>query len=339
MTNLSPSEREAVASDVLATADQGCARRMLLAAIAGCGCGREAASSYLELRFRRPGESMHQSFHECADVAAVSARAAVLAAENDVYVGAAPRVRRFGGVDAIERVHCLWADLDDPDAVDALASFQPQPSLVIASGSPSSSHAWWVLNEALSPAHARVALRRLAHRLGADMAAAEPARILRPPGTRNHKHDPPAAVTCTHVQLDSWPAREIVGGLPDPPERPARPAPAAPPVRDTADALRSFTAEEYIRALTGRDAGRDAKVQCPFHGGGQERTPSMQLYGDTWACFACPPLRPDRDHAGGDIYTFAGVLYDLDPRDAEQFKALRRRLATELLADHHKAAA
>jgi hypothetical protein len=173
------------------------------------------------------------------------------------------------------------------------------------------------------------------------MAAAEPARILRLPGTLNHKHDPPSSVTCTRVELDSFHAREIAGSLPDPPTRDQRPATVATPrpARDTADALRSFTAEEYIRALTGRDAGHDGKVQCPFHGGGQERRASMQLYGDTWACFACPPLRPNRDHAGGDIYTFAGVLYDLDPRDAEQFKALRRRLAAELLADHHKAAA
>jgi hypothetical protein len=65
----------------------------------------------------------------------------------------------------------------------------------------------------------------------------------------------------------------------------------------------------------------------------------MHLYGDGWACFACPPLRPDRDHAGGDIYTFGGLHYGLDPRDPEQFKRLRRRLAADLLAHHHKAAA
>jgi hypothetical protein len=314
------------------------ARRLLLAAIAGCG--REPASSFLELRFREPGAPMRQAFYPCRDVATVSARAAVLAADHDVYAACAPRTRRFGGADAIERVWMLWADLDGPDALERLASFEPWPSFVVRSGSTSCAHAWWVLNAPLRPDHARVALRRLAHALGADMAAAECARILRLGGTRNFKSDPPSPVICTRLELSSFHARDVVGHLADPPapERPA-PAPVARPARDTADALRTIPAAEYVPALTGHEAGRDGKVRCPFHAAGQERTPSMHLYGDGWACFACPPLRPDRDHAGGDIYTFGGLHYGLDPRDPEQFKRLRRRLAADLLAHHHKAAA
>jgi len=314
------------------------ARRLLLAAIAGCG--REPSSSFLELRFREPGAPMRQAFHECRDVASTAARAAVLGQQHDTYVGCAPRTRRFGGADAVERVHVLWSDLDGADALERLAGFKPWPSIVVRSGSPACAHAWWVLNRPLTPAHARVALRRLAHALGADMASAEPARILRLPGTLNHKSDPPSSVTCTRLELDSFHARDVVGHLPDPPapERPA-PAPVARPARDTADALRTIPAAEYVPALAGHEAGRDGKVRCPFHAAGQERTPSMHLYGTGWACFACPPLRPDRDHAGGDIYTFGGLHYGLDPRDPEQFKRLRRRLATDLLAHHHKAAA
>ncbi len=95
---------------------QADARRLLLAAIAGLG--REPASSFLELRFRRPGEPMRQAFHECRDAAQVSARAAVLAQQHDTYAACAPRTRRFGGADAVERVWMLWADLDGADALD-----------------------------------------------------------------------------------------------------------------------------------------------------------------------------------------------------------------------------
>lgn len=314
------------------------ARRLLLAAIAGLG--REPASSFLELRFREPGGQMRQAFYACDDVAQVAARAAVLAQQHDTFAACAPRTRRFGGADAVERLWMLWADLDGADAIGRLDAFEPAPSFVVASGSPGCSHAWWVLNAPLRPDHARVALRRLAHALGADMAAAETARILRLPGTLNHKHDPPSPVICTRLELDSYTARDVVGHLPDPPapERPA-PAPVARPARDTADALRTIPAAEYVPALTGHEAGRDGKVRCPFHAAGQERTPSMHLYGDGWACFACPPLRPDRDHAGGDIYTFGGLHYGLDPRDPEQFKRLRHRLATDLLAHHREIAA
>jgi len=321
-----------------ATIPQPAARRLLLAAIAGCG--REPAASFLELRFRRPDDPMRQAFISTRDIASVGARAAVLAQQHDVYAGCAPRGRRFGGADAIQRVHCLWADLDSQDALERLAAFEPCPNIVVRSGSPGCAHAWWVLNAPLRPDHARVALRRLAHALGADMAAAEPARILRLPGTRNHKSDPPSPVTCTRLELSSFHARDVVGHLTDPPERRPEPAaPAAPRPVDGSDAVRTVPAEEYVRALTGREVGRDGKVRCPFHAAGEERTPSMHLYGDGWACFACPPLRPDRDHAGGDIYTFGGLHYGLDPRDPEQFKRLRHRLATDLLAHHHRAAA
>ena len=321
---------------------QTAARRLLLQAIAG----REPASSFLELRFREPGGPMRQAFTPCRDLGAASARAAVLAQEHEVYVGAAPRAYRFGGAQAVERVWCLWADCDGHEVLEVLETFAPAPSIIVASGSPGCAHAWWALNAALRPDHARVALRRLAHALGADMAAAEPARILRLPGTLNHKHDPPAPVTCTRLELDSYDAREIVGALPEPPATIERPAPVAmrssraPAQDDVTDPLRTIPAIEYVPALTGREPGRDGKVACPFHAGGQERTPSLHLYGEGWTCFgSCQPLRPDRNRRGGDVYVFGGLLYGLDWRDRDQFLEIRRRLAAELLPHLREVAA
>ena len=303
---------------------QADARRLLISAVAGLG--REPESSFLELRFRAgPGAPMRQAFISSCDVASVGARVAVLAQEHDVYVGCAPRGRRFGGVDAIERVWMLWADLDGPDALDCLASFEPWPSFVVRSGSPDSAHAWWVLQKPLRPIHARVALRRLAHTLGADMAAAEPARILRLPGTRNHKHEPPTPVECTRLELTSFHARDVVGHLADPPERRA-PAATAPRALETDDPLRELAATEYVPPLTGHQVGADGKTLCPLPGH-DERTPSFHAYPtpeDGWHCFGC--------QRGGTIIDLGAALYDIEPR-GRGFHDIRRRLAADLLRE------
>ena len=44
-------------------------------------------------------------------------------------------------------------------------------------------------------------LRRLAHYLDADLQAAEPARVLRLPGTQNFKYDPPRHVVVERRRL------------------------------------------------------------------------------------------------------------------------------------------
>ena len=68
--------------------------------------------------------------------------------------------------------------------------------------------------------------------------------------------------------------------------------------------------------------GRDGKIRCPLH---EDRTPSMHVYDEAdrgvW-CFGC--------EQGGDIYTFAGLLWGLERRGGD-FLEIRRRLAGALL--------
>src|SRR5205823_5187201 len=116
-----------------------------------------------------------------------------------------------GTAAAVEQVHCLWADLDGPEPLERLAAFRPRPSIEISSGSLDHGHAYWPLCQAISPQGAQRANRRLALALGADMAATDPARILRPAGTLNHKRDPPAEVTCTRLELDVFALGAVVG--------------------------------------------------------------------------------------------------------------------------------
>ena len=79
----------------------------------------------------------------------MATRAIALGRRTDVYVGCAPRTRRHGGRDAVERAFVLWADCDGEHAVAALDEFNPEPSIVIASGTGRNCHAYWPLTEPL----------------------------------------------------------------------------------------------------------------------------------------------------------------------------------------------
>lgn len=216
---------------------QADALRMQLAAIAG----NEPATSLFEIRSKRI-RGMAQMFipvRELHRAATAILNGGQLA---DVYVSAAPRARENGTAEAIERVWCSWVDADSPEAVARLRKFQPWPSIVIrSSGTDNRMHAWWPLKESVSPAHAVQANRRLALALSADRAATDAARIMRPIGSLNHKHNPARPVKCVRLELDVFSVREIVHGLPDDPAYAPRPAPAR----------RTFAGRETATPLAG----------------------------------------------------------------------------------------
>lgn len=304
--------------------DQRHALRLQLAMIAG----NEPPASFIEIRALRPER---QAFVPVGDITRAADTVLDVGAHQDVYIGAAPRTARRGTKAAIERVWAIWCDCDTPSAVRALAAVRPLPTMVIRSGTLGHRHAWWALSAPLSPDQARAANRKLAHTLGADMASTDAARIMRAPGTLNWKHDPPPPVTCTRLELDVHTADQVVGDLPEPDPEPPRSARVVP--INGADPLLGIPAEAYIPALTGRSVGSDGKVQCPFHSDGNERTPSLHIYGDRWACFGCPPVpwsHASADYAGGSIIDFGALLYGLTPRGA-QYVEIRKRLASDLL--------
>src|SRR4051812_25490862 len=161
--------------------------------------GREP-DGLLELRARR-GDGMSQRVFPVGQLAEAARVIARLGRRTDVYVGCAPRRDRAGGLDAVARGWALWADCDTPEAVARVAAFEPAPSIVVRSGSGENRHAYWPLLRALEPAEAHAANRRLAYALDADPGAVTTAAaLLRPPGTRNFKHDPPAAVVAERLQ-------------------------------------------------------------------------------------------------------------------------------------------
>jgi hypothetical protein len=294
-----------------------------LAMIAGC-----EPSGFLEVRYRKPRGGMGQLWHPARDPRGLVAPMLELGQVTDVYVGAAPRAEQDGSKQAIAQAWAIWVDCDDAAAAERLRNFSPAPTMIVRSGSDDGVHGWWALREALRPPYIERALRRIAHHLGGDMACSDAGRIMRAVGTCNMKYGEPRPVQLERLDVDIFTAAEVVGSLPDPPG--PTPAPAQPLTSAKNGPLFDLPADVYVPALTGRDVvGR--KVLCPFHAGGNERTPSLHLYGTGFACFGSCEPQPGRNRFGGDIITFASKWYAIEPRGAG-FHEIVARLERDLAA-------
>lgn len=123
----------------------------------------------------------------------------------DIWFGVATRRDRSGGaLTNCQHLGALFVDLDCPAdgagraaALQRMAAFPLPPSIVVDSGG--CFHCYWLLREPADVQSEQSAiyamLRRLRVALDGDPAAAEPARVLRLPGTWNHKYTPRRPVT------------------------------------------------------------------------------------------------------------------------------------------------
>src|SRR5262249_52472150 len=116
---------------------------------------------------------------------------------ENIFFGVASRLKSGNGtLENCADLHALWIDLDFKTPGDLSGRRRrkafPPPSIVVSSGG--GRHAYWLLKEPIDlrrdAAHAKNLLQRLAAALGGDPRAAEPARILRVPGSLNHKYQP-----------------------------------------------------------------------------------------------------------------------------------------------------
>jgi hypothetical protein len=182
---------------------------LLIAAVAG----NEPSSSYVEVRPLDP--RARQRFVSVRDLHCTVDVVEQLRRRHDfVGVGVAPRVRRSGRADAVERSWALVADVDSAESAAAVRQFHPPPSVVALSRTPGHRHVYWSLNRPIPPEWHRRACLRLAARLGSDPAVADPARVMRAP------------VAFASVKLLAYTLAEVVGGLPDARSFvPPRPAP------------------------------------------------------------------------------------------------------------------
>jgi len=283
--------------------------------------GSAPAGGLVEVRFR-VASGMRQRFFPVGASLTVVDAALALAARTDVFVGVLPRVRRRGRLeDVVERGGVVWADCDAPGSATVLRSFEPRPSMVVASGSGRHRHAYWLLKEPVDVGWIERLNRRLALALGADAGVVTKAHtILRLAGSLNWKHRPPAPVRLLGLrEHHRVSAEELDGQLPS--ERPRiqdGTRAGRQRFRATAvDTLHSVPPPVYFEQLTGIRVGRSGKVRCPFH---EDRTPSVHVYDDPergWYCFGCG--------RGGSIYDLASLLWKR-PARGRDFIELRREL-------------
>jgi CHC2 zinc finger/RepB DNA-primase from phage plasmid len=278
--------------------------------------------AFVELRFRTDA-GMGRAFYGIDDVRNIASAVARLAVRTDVYVGVLPRRRQASSrSDLVPSGAVLWVDCDTQDSTDALRDFSPAPSLLVAS-SGENRHAYWLLREPVSIDIIETANRRLAWLLGADVACADAARILRPAPSRggNHKHDPPADVCLLSCDTDArYRVDEVVGVVADDDAHVRTVHPSRDSCAD--DPLLRIEPRVYVERLAGLHVSRAGKVRCPFH---DDDTPSLHVYRDPqrgWYCYGCK--------RGGSIYDFAGLLLGVDTR-GRAFVALHREL-TKILA-------
>jgi hypothetical protein len=198
------------------------------------------------------------------------------------------------GNDSIDRSAVAWVDIDDPRRLVALRRFAHPPHAVVASGS-GGAHAYWLLAEELSGERCEVLNRMLAAALGADPVSTNRGRLMRLPGSLNHKpvSKGRAATWCRMVMCDLAKAPYAPGRLAHGLSDPKAPRPARRGRRPLTDLGEEpwarMEAAGYYRAIVGVEPGRDGKVRCPSatH---TDKHPSAHLYrgvGRGWYCFSC----------------------------------------------------
>ena len=179
--------------------------------------GQEPPTSFFEIRPLHPdgGPATHsRQYVPVARPARVLEIAHEIKDTLNVFVSAAPRARLGGKLEHVDRGWGFWVDADGPEAFERMLAFNPAPSIAILSGS-GGGHGHWPVRKALSPQDLQRGNRRLALAIGGDQGATDAARVLRLPGTLNHKHAPAREVRCVRVELDVHNAHDVVGHLAD----------------------------------------------------------------------------------------------------------------------------
>ncbi len=126
--------------------------------------------------------------------------------DRGVYYGPNPRMSLrgsgYGGSHTdndVQLARSCFVDFDDAAPTEAIARIRaagfPDPSIVIASGRSTGTHAYWILREPTSDLGAwRLAQMGLIQVLGSDPVVKNPSRMMRLPGTHNTKHDAPCVL-------------------------------------------------------------------------------------------------------------------------------------------------
>jgi hypothetical protein len=153
----------------------------LLAGTKGC----------IELRALNPDGTIADSPLHTRDLAAITQSCLKHNGVNHIYIGAATRIGGGGTKSHCQEAIWTWADIDfkdfpggEEEARKRLADFPCPPNLVVATGG--GLHCYWSLATTVhlqkDGGRLEDALRRIAHKLGADKSRTEWASLMRMPG-------------------------------------------------------------------------------------------------------------------------------------------------------------
>jgi hypothetical protein len=159
----------------------------------------------IEIRYKLPGNGKPMSREFFKDLHEAAAFALALRNSHDVYVGVAPRQGNVGTREGVTRLLKIWGDLDfkghhtSTSRLEQLGSLSCYPSVLVWSGGGYQPY-WWLeapIKEAHELDRAERVMARIAEGLDGD-AVHDRARILRVPGTLNHKYGEPRPVELVH---------------------------------------------------------------------------------------------------------------------------------------------
>lgn len=193
---LSPSASQPAAASLPPTPSQ-----FLLAWFALC-----PADQFVELRaIRVRDKAIRQQFFTLDATDDHFGLACSLVEDHDCYFGVCPRIRPRGRNEDVTHAPGFWADLDwksfkdgEGGALRSLAAFPIPPTWIVSTGG--GYHLYWRLKEVVRVNAGVIGrLRGIVKMLGADPAATDPSRVLRVPGTFNHKYP-----DC-QVRIVGWP--------------------------------------------------------------------------------------------------------------------------------------
>lgn len=185
--------------------------------------------------------------------------------ENVFYGVATRRTRGDGSLSNCLDVWSLWVDIDfksiqEEAARNLLETLHLPSNIAVRSGH--GIHVYWLLRHPLNAKQDEVRLREVLQRLTSsvrgDLAAADPARVLRLPYTLNHKYAPPRLATIESCDSRySYQLEEIEDALPLLPRAGRFPSRATVPSR-ISEGARNTTLYTTGRALKLRGLGGDA---------------------------------------------------------------------------------
>src|SRR4051812_32615235 len=266
-----------------------------------------------------------ENFHDPADHAAILAHVQHHASRGqELFCGIVPKTEPQPRKEAARAGRVVWVDIDRKSpappprleeierlldageiATDALVAaarllaLPARPHLVSLSGS-GGAHGYWRIEQTLEAEWIERANVRLIHHLGdgADYASYDRNRFMRVPGTRNFKSGRFCQVVHADLTSRAYDARDLLGGLPDPPaddprapkrirRREVAPSPRRSAVSDPVD---RWTPRQYFAELCGiTETDRDGKARCPLP---DHDDPRASLWiGETpdagWYCFGC----------------------------------------------------